>query len=100
MQRMAAQKRKQRLHDLAEAHKLLVPAGFPRLTRDYRLGLPDGELALLPDPALIPTNEHAVTDFSVTFFPGLGVPVNVGDWEDDRWLDFLRARIADLKRDG
>lgn len=94
---MAAQKRKDDLHDLAEAHKLLVPAGFPRLTRDYRLGLPDGELALLPDPASIPTGEHAVTDFAVTFFPELGVPLDVGDWEDERWLQFLRARIEDLK---
>jgi hypothetical protein len=50
MQRMAAQKRKERLHNLAEANKLLVPAGFPRLSRDYRLGMPDGELELLPDP--------------------------------------------------
>jgi hypothetical protein len=97
---MAAQKRKQRLHDLAEANKLLVPAGFPRLTRDYRLGLPDGELTLVPDPASIPTDQHALTDFSVMFFPGLGRPVDVGDWDDERWLALLRDRIEALKNDG
>ena len=100
MQRMPAQKRKERLHDLAEANKLLVPAGFPRLTRDYRLGMPDGELELLPDPKSIPTLEHAATDFAVMFFPSLGAPVNVTDWDDERWLEFLRARIEDLKRQG
>jgi hypothetical protein len=100
MQRMAAQKRKEHLHDLAEANKLLVPAGFPRLTRDYRLGMPDGELALLPDPASLPKHEHATTDFQVMFFPALGAPVNVSEWEDERWLDLLRARIEDLKQQG
>ena len=100
MQRMAAQKRKERLRDLAEANKLLVPAGFPRLTRDYRLGLPDGELELLPDPKSIPTHEHATTDFAVTFFPSLGVPLNVGEWDDERWLAYLRARIEELKNSG
>jgi hypothetical protein len=97
---MAAQKRKERLHDLAEANKLLVPAGFPRLTRDYRLGMPDGELALLPDPASLPKDEHATTDFQVVFFPALGVPVNVTEWEDERWLELLRARIEELKKQG
>jgi hypothetical protein len=97
---MAAQKRKERLHDLAAAQKLLVPAGFPRLTRDYRLGLPAGELTLVPDPASIPTDRHAVTDFAVTFFPDIGVPVNVGDWDDERWLVYLRERIEQLKKDG
>jgi hypothetical protein len=97
---MAAQKRKERLHDLAQAHKLLVPAGFPKLTRDYRLGLPDGELTLLPDPTSIPTNQHSQTDFAVMFFPGIGRPVDVGDWDDERWLAFLRERIDDLKKDG
>lgn len=100
MQRIAAQKRKERLHDLAEANKLLVPAGFPRLTRDYRLGMPDGELALLPDPASLPTDQHATTDFQVMFFPTLGMPVNVTDWEDERWLELLRARIEELKEQG
>jgi hypothetical protein len=100
MQRMAAQKRKDRLNDLAEANKLLVPAGFPRLTRDYRVGLPDGELALLPDPASLPTSEHATTDFQVVFFPALGLPVNVSELEDERWLELLRARIEDLKKQG
>jgi len=95
---MAAQKRKDRLHDLADANKLLVPAGFPRLTRDYRLGMPDGELALLPDPASLPRSEHATTDFQVVFFPALGVPVNVTEWEDERWLELLRARIEELKK--
>jgi hypothetical protein len=100
VQRIAAQKRKERLHDLAEANKLLVPAGFPRLTRDYRLGMPDGELALLPDPASLPTDQHATTDFQVMFFPTLGMPVNVTDWEDERWLELLRARIEELKEQG
>jgi hypothetical protein len=100
MQIVAARKRKERLRELAEAHKLLVPAGFPRLTRDYRLGLPDGELALVPDPASIPTSDHAVTDFTVTFFPEIGIPADVTDWDDERWLEFLRKRIADLQKNG
>jgi hypothetical protein len=100
MQIVAARKRKERLRELAEAHKLLVPAGFPRVTRDYRLGLPDGELALVPDPASIPTGDHAVTDFAVTFFPEIGVPANVTDWDDERWLALLRKRIEDLKKHG
>jgi hypothetical protein len=97
---MAAQKCKERLHGVAETHKLLVPAGFPRLTRDYRLGLPDGELALVPDPVSIPKNEHNDTDFAVTFFPGIGRPVDVGAWDDERWLAFLRERIEQLKKEG
>ncbi len=98
MQRMAAQKRKDRLHDLAEANKLLVPAGFPAVSRDYRLGMPGGELELLPDPETIPRNEHATTNFQVVFFPDLGVPADVTDWDDERWLDYLRARIEELKK--
>jgi hypothetical protein len=100
MQRMPAQKRKQHFHDLAETNKLLVPAGYPAVSRDYRLGLPAGELALLPDPATIPTQEHATTDFDVMFFPDLGVPVSLTEWDDERWLTFLRARIEDLKKLG
>ena len=81
-------------------NKLLVPAGFPALTRDYRLGLPDGELELFPDPPTIPTDRHATTDFQVMFFPNLGAPVDVTDWDEERWLDMLRKRIEDLKRLG
>jgi hypothetical protein len=100
MQRMPAQKRKQHLHDLAETHKLLVPAGFPAVSRDYRLGLPDGDLELLPDPATIPTAQHSATDFQVMFFPTLGMPVDVSEMEEERWLAYLRARIEDLKAGG
>jgi hypothetical protein len=95
---MPAQKRKEHLHNVAEAQKLLVPAGFPAVTRDYRLGLPGGELELLPDPASIPTIQHATTDFTVVFFPDLGLPVAVTDWDDERWIAYLRARIDELKQ--
>jgi len=95
---MPAQKRKEHLRDVAEAAKLLVPAGFPAVSRDYRLGLPGGELELLPDPKSIPTDQHATTDFAVTFFPDLGLPADVTEWEDERWTDYLRARIEELKQ--
>ena len=95
---MPAQKRKEHLHDVAETAKLLVPAGFPAVSRDYRLGLPAGELALLPDPATIPKDQHATTDFTVMFFPELGLPADVTDWDDERWMAYLRARIDDLKQ--
>jgi hypothetical protein len=94
---MPAQKRKAHLRDLAEKNKLLVPAGFPAVSRDYRLGLPDGELELFPDPATIPTNQHATTDFQVMFFPALGMPLDVSEMEEERWLAYLRARIEELK---
>jgi len=98
MQRMAAQRRKEDLFDLAQVNKLLVPAGFPAVSRDYRLGLPGGELELLPDPPSVPKQEHATTDFQVMFYPDLGVPANVTDWDDERWLAYLRARIEQLKQ--
>jgi hypothetical protein len=94
---MAAQKRKTNLSDLAETNKLLVPAGFPQVTRDYRMVLPGGELELFPDPKSIPTAEHATTDFQVMFFPDLGVPVDVTEFDDARWLVFLQQQIAKLK---
>lgn len=95
---MPAQRRKEHLADLAAEHKLLVPAGFPALTRDYRLGLPGGELALLPDPATVPKHEHATTNFQVMFFPDLGVPADVTDWADQRWTAYLRERIEALRQ--
>jgi hypothetical protein len=100
MQRMPAQKRKDHFHDVAEAAKLLVSADFPRVSRDYRLGLPDGELALFPDPATVPTQQHANTDFNVMFFPNLGAPVNLDEWDDKRWMEYLRERIEELRRRG
>lgn len=97
---MPAQKRKEHLYDVAEAAKVLVPAGFPAVTRDYRLGLPGGELALEPDPAGIPVQQHATTDFAVMFFPDLGMPADVGEWDDERWIAYLRGRIEDLEARG
>ena len=95
---MPAQKRKEHLHDVAEAAKLLVQAGFPAVSRDYRLGLPGGELELLPDPASVPRDQHATTDFTVMFFPDLGPPADVTEWDDERWTGYLRARIEELKQ--
>jgi hypothetical protein len=100
MQRMPAQKQRDRLHDLAETNKLLVPAGFPAMTRDYRLVLPGGELTLFPDPATIPTGEHATTNFLVMFFPDIGRPIDVTEWEEETWLTFLRGCIEELKSTG
>ena len=97
MQLVAARKRKANLSDLAETNKLLVPAGFPQVTRDYRMLLPGGELELFPDPKSIPTGEHATMDVQVMFFPDLGVPVDVTGFNDARWLDFLRQQIELLK---
>ena len=95
---MPAQRRKEYLADLAETQKLLVPAGFPAVSRDYRLGLPGGELELVPDPASIPKDQHATTDFTVVFFPDLGVPADVTAWDDERWIACLRTRIEELKQ--
>jgi hypothetical protein len=100
MQRMPAQKRRDHLYDLADSNKLLVPAGFPAVTRDYRPTIPGGELTLFPEPKSIPTDQHATTDFQVMFFPELGRPVDVTEWEEARWLEFLRARIEELKNGG
>jgi hypothetical protein len=100
MQRMPAQKRRDHLHDLAETNKLLVPAGFPAVTRDYRLVIPGGELTLFPEPATIPPSEHATADFRVMFFPDLGRPIDVTDWEEARWLELLRTRIEELRAGG
>ncbi len=98
MQKMAAQKIRDRLMDVAEKQKLLVQAGFPFVTRDYRMGLPRGTLELMPDPAGIPRELWVSTEFECTFFPEIGAPVNVGDWADERWADYLRGRIAELQK--
>ncbi len=98
MQKMVAQKIRDRLMDVAEKQKLLVQAGFPFVTRDYRMGLPGGTLELMPDPAGIPREQWVSTEFECTFFPEIGAPLNVSDWADERWTDYLRGRIAELQK--
>jgi hypothetical protein len=31
------------------------------------------------------------------FFPALGMPLDVSEMEEERWLAYLRARIEELK---
>jgi hypothetical protein len=98
MQKMAAQKIRETFMDLATKHKLMVQAGFPFVTRDYRMGLPGGTLELLPDPTAIPREQWVSTEFDVVFFPEIGAPVKVADWEEERWTSYLRGRIDELKK--
>jgi hypothetical protein len=58
---------------------------------------PGGEFTLVPEPATIPTSEHATTNFQTMFFPDLGRPLDVTAWDDARWLELLRTHIAALE---